>query len=774
MTEQPATEPDAPAPAVPPATVRARLAWYAGSMALSLVLLASAYQFWKRDLRAPFYYDLDAMLYIPLVRSTVERGTHWENPRLGAPGQQELYDFPIIDFVHFKFLWLIGRFTSDVLYVYHIYSALTYPLTVLAAMWVLRWLGLSLPAAAVGAMLYAFTPFHQERYHYHYFLAAYWWVPVSMVPALALCRGALPFFAPRGDGTRRWNLLSWGAVGWCALGAVTAGAGAYYAFFACALTAFAGAYGWAVHKTWRAAASAVLLLAPVVVTGLLLHLPTYTYQVRHGVNPLTQRYPEEADNYGLKVAHMLLPTTDHAIGEFAKQRSNYCTPHRQAEGERAASLGTIGGIGLVGLIALALLPGAKRWPVNALVALTVYLVLLGSIGAFGPLFNQLVTPQIRAYNRISVFIAFLCLAAAVHCADRFFAARTGLLARQLRVPAFALLLAVGFFDQLAWGLNPFNWNGRPALDKFAERYRADRAFFAKADDVLPAGTMVFCLPYIGFPESPMPHDMPSTYEHARGAVMTNGLRFSYGAVKGREVDVWQRDVTEALAAAPELVLERIVARGFDGLFIDGRGFPPGRNPDKVAELRDRLNRRYQAEVGNAQVSLPVIVHDDGRQFVLDLRPFREAWRTKHPAEYAAREQFEREWVAALWIDGFFTQEPLEPGGERLHWGRFDCTLTFVNPTDRTRTFDLSFHTGVTTLGPFEVQLSGRVSDSYVLDKDESGDPKKALTLKSYKRIELPPGHSTIRFRCRPPSYFLPSDKKNLCYLIKDVRLTETK
>ena len=42
------------------------------------------------------------------------------------------------------------------------------------------------PAAAVGGLLYAFLPYHQERYHYHYFLAAYWWVPVSLVPAFIL------------------------------------------------------------------------------------------------------------------------------------------------------------------------------------------------------------------------------------------------------------------------------------------------------------------------------------------------------------------------------------------------------------------------------------------------------------------------------------------------------------------------------------------------------------------------------------------------------------
>ena len=42
------------------------------------------------------------------------------------------------------------------------------------------------------------------------------------------------------------------------LALATASAGAYYAFFACALYAVSGLYGWVIHRTWRAVASAGL------------------------------------------------------------------------------------------------------------------------------------------------------------------------------------------------------------------------------------------------------------------------------------------------------------------------------------------------------------------------------------------------------------------------------------------------------------------------------------------------------------------------------------
>src|SRR5215831_3134973 len=85
-----APEPVAPADLEPPASWHTRLAWYVGTMFLASVLAVGGMQLWNRDLRAPFYYDLDAMLYLPLTRSVIEQGfwNCWHIDRLGAPGTQ--------------------------------------------------------------------------------------------------------------------------------------------------------------------------------------------------------------------------------------------------------------------------------------------------------------------------------------------------------------------------------------------------------------------------------------------------------------------------------------------------------------------------------------------------------------------------------------------------------------------------------------------------------------------------------------------------------------
>ncbi len=314
-----------------------RLAWYAGAFLLTSILTVLGLRLDKADLKAPFYYDLDSLLILPMVKATVERGPggHWRNERLGAPGIMELHDFPVIDHLHFALIWLLSKVFSNVVLVYNLYFLLTFPLTTLTAMIVSRHLGLSLPAAAVGGLLYAFLPFHYQRWENHYFLAAYWMVPLSLLPAFAICRGNFPFFRRLPDGTYTRHLLSWRSLGYVVLGAAVASAGAYYAFFACALIAFAGLYGWAGFRTWRAVAAASGVVAVIFGAGIANHFPSFRYQWEYGRNPVTERGPEEADIYGLKVAHLVLPIPDHNLRVLAHIREKYFVPNRPCEGENA-------------------------------------------------------------------------------------------------------------------------------------------------------------------------------------------------------------------------------------------------------------------------------------------------------------------------------------------------------------------------------------------------------------------------------------------------------
>jgi hypothetical protein len=288
---------------------------------------------------------------------------------------------------------------------------------------------------------------------------------------------------------------------------------------------------------------------------------------------------------------------------------------------------------------------------------------------------------------------------------------------------------------------------------------------------MPPGTKVFCLPYSPFPESPPVHKMPA-YEHARGFVLTNTLHWSFGAIKEREADAWNREVA---FAPPDEMLPRIVARGFDGVLVDGRGFSVTRDGDKAAALINRLNELYRGLAGVPRTArLPEIAHEDGKQFFIDLRPYREALRRTDPTTFASRVTAEAEWVAPLWLGGFHISTA-DASGELLHWGPFDGDLVLLNPTDRTRKFEITFVIGVEVAGPFDITIGDPVNHAFTLEKihdpTDPQDQKRHGEPRAYK-IDARPGRTVIHFRCRPPEYFLPFDRRNLCYFIKNFKIRE--
>jgi hypothetical protein len=773
----------APADLVPPPTRRQRVVWYSGTALVAAVLIVFGMRLVPLGflglpghvrLDVPFYYGGDSLLILPLVKATVERGGHWRNERLGAPGErgQELHDFPVIDHLHFAVLWLLGVVIRDVVVLYNVYYLLTYPLCALAAMAAFRELRLTLPAAAVGGLLYAFLPYHHIRQEHHYFLSAYWLVPLSFLPALWLVGGDLPFFRRGDDGRYRFRPFTRGGLGLVLLGAATASAGAYYAFFACALYGAAGVYGWVAFRTWWAAAAGALLAAVVLAFGVVNHLPTFLYQREYGKNPVAARLPEESDLYGTTVAHLVLPISDHNLLPFNQVRARFSTNLRKQithenEENTAAALGVFGAAGLVGLLAYLLVPVRKGWPYGPLSALAGFMVLFALTGGFAGVFNVLVFDQIRAWGRISVYLAFVCLFAVLWPLDRFLVTRTGF-ARRLRYPVWAAVIALGFFDQ-----TPFSWFRDGVVtfaDQEAARFQADKQFFEKIEEAYPDGGAVFTLPYIPFPENMPLHEM-DTYEPARGYVHTRGLKWSYGAMKNREADAWQREVANA---APEEMLQRVVYRGFDGLVIDLRGYAAGR------ERNDGLVRMHKVKEAARQVgaAVPQIAHEDGKQFFLDLRPYRERLRAIHGQKWFDEEvRREKERVVVLWLEGFHGKEPYEVV-QGTRWATGTATAVFVNPSAKDKEVVLHMAFGVDAKGTFEVTIDGGglpqhdrdpgtfvpggFADGFTLEK--TADPPRDLLRRSYQ-LRVPPGRHAVVFRCRPPPTFLPVDHWPLYYYI---------
>ncbi len=769
------------APAVSPAPAGrwyAEAGWHLLAALVTVGVLVGGLRLDKADLHAPFAYEYDALLILPLVKATVERGSHWRNERLGAPGIQELHDFPVIDHLHFGLIWVLGRAFPDPVVVFNLFYLLTYPLTTLTGMFVLRRVGLSVPAAGTGGLLYAFQPYHYLRGQMHYFLSAYYVVPLTLLVTLWVCRGRLPFFRREPDGRYRFAPWSGDALAAFLVGVATASAGAYYAFFACALLACAGVYGWVVTRNWRACASAWLVVLVIVAAGVANHAPTFVYEYENGQNSRPhERMAEDAERYGMKIAQLVLPVPQHnpvGFGETvwidpAAVRSMYQAPvFKELNESDWDPLGLVGAVGYVVLLAAAVIPVRRRWPLGPLSALAVFATLLGTLGGFGAVFNLLVSAQVRCYNRVSIYIAFLALAATCWLLDRFFDTRAGW-ARRLRWPAFLAVAVFGVWDQTDEQWFPDMRTRKTgyvgaddAREKVAKQFWQDREFFERVEDLLGEG-MVFTYPYMEYPEG-QPHEemgcpgRTESYDMVLGYLHTRNLRWSFGAMKGREWDTWMRQVCGLMSSDPPNTprfLERLVLAGFEGLLIDARGLSPA-NFHKIKTGIDQY-------AGHGALRE---FHPGRLLYFFDLRGHRETLRRNYgPARFEAMAREERESLLVLWLKGFASYEPV---GEdwRKHWCGPCGELVFVNRSDHTVTADVRMQFRTLFKQPARLRVEGDVwSDDLEIGSGEK-PPEYAA------RLVIPPGRHTVRLRCTPSVSVLPNDSRNQLFTVTNFKLTE--
>lgn len=588
----------APAPPRAFSELLRNAATYLAAAVVSSAVLAVVLQLWRADLSVPMSYDGDALWAQSWIKGIAENGWYLVNPRLGAPGTMELYDFPQADNLHFLLLKLLLSATGDANIAFNLYYLLGFPLIALSMTFVLRRFGVSRLTAIAASLLFSFLPYHFYRGQHHLFLASYLFVPLSAMVVLWVHLDRLRWLWSRKDPNMPWGRgRMWGSLLTMAL---IASSGVYYAFFTCFLLLVAGLASLFDRKKWRGLLMACLLICATG-AGVVANLwPSLAYRREHGPNAdVGARLPQEAEVYGLKIGHLLLTIDHHFIGRLNPCRQAYDLAPSSIGEKGGATLGAVGSAGFLFLIGLLLCRTRARQGelVPALVALNIAAVLLATIGGFGSLFALLVTPQIRCYNRISVFIALFALFAVAILLDR---ARVwwqthGHRAWQFEL-ALVLLTTGGLLDEIGRG-------HAPDYEAIKTQNDIDRDFVRAIEDRLPAAAMVYQLPYLPFPESPPLYQMVD-YDPVRLYLHSTSLHFSYAAVKGREVDRWQRELS---GMSIEEQLQQLVDRGFSGLAIDGFGYA-----DHAAELESQLS---------VFLSQEPLVSADGRRsfFVLPAR-----------------------------------------------------------------------------------------------------------------------------------------------------------
>jgi phosphoglycerol transferase len=716
------------------------LAGYAFAVGLCLVLLTGVLRLWRSDLRAPITYaGADAMNYLTLVQTTLESGWFLHSDRLGAPFGHDFHDFPMAESLHFLCFKLLGLATWDAAVILWVYYLLGFPLVTVTSLFVLRHFRIAYAPALLASLLFAFTPYHLWRGILHLSLASYYLVPLGVMVALWLHRdgGWLVYRDPlsRKVRLRLFTPRALGAVAVCLL---LSSAGVYYAFFACFLYLVAGLAASLTRRRPGPLVRAALLVG-VTSLGVLANLsPTFVYRWRHGPNPeVAQRVPGESEIYGLKVVQLLLPIDHHRLAplrELSERYYHWAVPLRNEN--MWSTLGTVGSGGFLILVVGVLLRQRFRngspTLFDALVNLNLFAVLLGTIGGFGMAFALLVSPSIRCYNRISIYIAFFSLLAVAllldACMHRFAVTRGR---RVLFWGLCGVVLLAGLYDQTTWAFVP-----QYALCK--ESNKQDAAFVGAIEAALPPRAAVFQLPYMPFPETIPPHHMID-YAPLCGYVHSRNLRWSYGAMRGREGDAWQRTV---VALPPEAMLEALVLSGFDGLWIDRDGYPPG----------DPTEQRLAAAL-----QVPPLLSANHRLAFYNLTAFRQRLRAGcTEEEWAERLRLAAHPVTAAWKGGFYRPDGDAPGVGR--WCAAEGDLILTNPYAKRRQVRVALTCSRVSATKVRLRVAGVLSADVQID---------AQGQRLDQTVLLEPGDNVVHFICDGPRVDSPQDPRVLYFHVHD-------
>jgi phosphoglycerol transferase len=186
--------------------------------------------------------------------------------------------------------------------------------------------------------------------------------------------------------------------------------------------------------------------------------PSYYSWSLHGRPVLLPvKHAAESEQYGLKIRQLVSPVLDSRLPPFRYWNELESNAQFPLEDEnRNSRLGVVATAGflllLIGLLVAATSSLASEPMLFEYAGrLTLALLLLGTMGGFGSLFSLLVSPEIRAYNRITPFIMFFSLAALAMVADKRLVAaenRQRWAGSEWRVAgAIALVAILGILDE---------------------------------------------------------------------------------------------------------------------------------------------------------------------------------------------------------------------------------------------------------------------------------------------------------------------------------------
>ncbi|ACB77275.1 hypothetical protein [Opitutus terrae] len=641
-------------------------------------------------------------------------------PRLAAPLEADWSRYPVSDRVVFTLLGGLAR-VAGVFAAVNIAIALTHVLNALGFYLVARFLRWRHEWAMALGLLFAFSSYN-FRWGVTVSFSLSFVVPLLLLFCAWVARSA-PAIRPRG-----WL---WFGI---ALGAWFGGANPYLGFFAAQLAAGAVVLQLLRRRDfarWRVG------LIFVLVTGLsfLLHNAAYFLSPAGAAQRLTLvRNYAGAEIYALKLTDLLIPPMEHPLAWFNELGRAY---YAQSALRTEFFINYLGIFGILGLVLL-VVAGIKgmvarrsaRLP-DAFLGLC-WTLLFSAVGGINSLLAFAGLDVFRASNRNSVFILVWVLLFLGAWIQRRWRPRS--LAWRWALPA--LIVGVGVFDSLP------KLRVHRMLQHNATELAHNAALAHALEQRLGRGAMVFQLPATVFPEAGTVVRM-TDYEHFLPYLLSDSLRFSYGALRGTAAS---RSI-RALSRLPTPRLKQeLEAAGFSALWINVRGVPDQAGP-LLTELRALGLEEF-----------PQKENPDVRIFLLQPQQPPRPLDLTNPAFYERWDvitALTRPEIVVL--DGWYDLE--QDGNRSWRWARDVATTSLRMPTGGR--VELRFRAYSLEPGQLVVTCRGREVYRHIV----SGATRDLRTIE----LRLPAGRHPLDWRFTGRVTYPPApDGRELGFAIEDL------
>ncbi|QMV12979.1 DUF7024 domain-containing protein [Vibrio spartinae] len=612
--------------------------WLLGSVIVFFVSYIIIYGFnFGTDyfLNVPAIYYGDGKFGSWFVQRILE-GWVYYNPRNGYPFGGDFINYPLSDNGSFLIIKLLGYIFSDFWVVFKTYYLLGFSFVFISSYLVIRSLNINIFIAFCSSIVFSLLPYHIDRID-HTFLSFYVSVPPMFYLAFHLFRNKGVLFYEKNI---KKNILL--CIGLVALSSF----GVYYAFFGCILISSVGVMGGILSKE-KSYIIKSLLISSVISIGVMINfIPNYVLSNSYSVNlnaselsvynkeenQTLTRYPSSSELFSLKFAQLILPRTSHRIASFSHINSVYNKTSYIVNENITSSLGILGSLGILLIfisISSSLLcnKNSNSYLDNKIKLFSFIFIILfmfATFGGLGTVFSYLLTPLIRSWNRLSVFIGFATIVPFFIFINYFL---NKIKFKYIRYLTICFLTFLAILDQTP----------PSCLDCHIQRkadLEVDRKFISEIEKSLPEGSAIYQLPYVPFPE-PTPHVDYSrdalkyglgAYDNFIGFLHSTNLKWSYGVEKGSYGDFFFKKLS-TLSLKKQISIARKL--GFSGIYFDLRGFY-GQSFQQIQILEANLGE-------------PDIVSSKNKRFFWKIKPDK---LVGDPVDYALKiardEQFFKE------------------------------------------------------------------------------------------------------------------------------------